>query len=113
MVYGCFAWICIHAACDCNAYEGQKRVFDPVDLEYRLMLATLWVLKTQPGFSTKATRTLNIGVISPTLSNLKRKSKIYTVSFNFFLSLRKYALLCNHYHHLLPKTLLSYVSLSL
>lgn len=48
-----------------GACGGQKKAFEPLEIEYRWLLATMWVLGTKPYSSLRAASVLNHRDISP------------------------------------------------
>jgi hypothetical protein len=59
MCMSVFVYLGIWALCACSTHSGQKRVADPLKLDYQFVVNSLWVLGIEPRFSTKATNALN------------------------------------------------------
>jgi hypothetical protein len=57
--------ICMCTTCVLGAGEGQERASDSPVLDLGAVVFTMYVLRIKPGFSTRATSTLNSCAISP------------------------------------------------
>ena len=66
--FECFAFMYVWATCMPSAYGKQKkRTWTPLELEVQMLVATMWVLGTEPASSAKEASTLRCRAVSPTL----------------------------------------------
>lgn len=57
-MYGCFVCMSVHRIYPVPE-EEQRRTWDPLELEYRLLLASVWLLGIKPQSSGRTTSAFN------------------------------------------------------
>lgn len=88
-----FYVFCVHFCCSCvlaMPVETKRGWWILSNCNYRQLLAVVWVLRTEPGSSARATNVLNLWAISPAPDKFFFKLHVYgLIEFHFYTRINK------------------------